>query len=64
MLTARIKHHALAIFGTLTIALTFAIASLPLPGKAVRVVMVFVPSFVGILPRIQDARAGQRLGGK
>jgi membrane protease YdiL (CAAX protease family) len=42
------KQHALTLFCTLTIALTFAATVLPLPGEVVAVVMVFIPAFIAI----------------
>lgn len=56
-----IKQHALVIFCTLTIALTFAVTLLPLPGEAVAVVMVFIPALMAIfLTALSDGRVGVR----
>jgi membrane protease YdiL (CAAX protease family) len=60
-LTSLIKQHALVIFCTLTIALTFAVTLLPLPGEAVAVVMVFIPALMAIaLTTLSEGRAGLR----
>src|SRR6266542_1716764 len=59
--TSRIKRHALLIFCTLTIALTFAATRLPLPGEVVSVVMVFIPTLVALtLTAMDDGRGGVR----
>jgi membrane protease YdiL (CAAX protease family) len=58
-LTYLIKQHALVIFCTLTIALTFAATLLPLPGEVIPVVIVFIPAFLAIaLTALSEGRAG------
>jgi hypothetical protein len=58
-LTSLIKQHALVIFCTLTIALTFAVTLLPLPGEAVAIVMVFIPALMAIvLTSLSEGGAG------
>ena len=59
--TSRIKRHALLIFCTLTIALTFAATRLPLPGEVVSVVMVFIPTLIALgLTAMADGWGGVR----
>src|SRR5919109_2336100 len=54
--------HALTIFCTLTIALTFASSLLPLPGEAIPVVMVFIPALMAIgLTALSEGKTGVRL---
>jgi len=60
-LVSSIKQHALEIFCALTIALTFAVTLLPLPGEAVPVVIVFIPAFMAIcLTALSEGKAGVR----
>jgi membrane protease YdiL (CAAX protease family) len=60
-LTSLIKQYALLIFCALTIALTFAVTLLPLPGEAVAVVMVFIPALLAIsLTALSDGSVGVR----
>lgn len=59
--TSRIRRHALPIFYTSTIGLTFAATRLPLPGETVPIVMVFIPTLVALtLTSITDGRGGLR----
>jgi len=61
MHTSRIERHALLIFCTLTIALTFAATQLPLLGEAIPIVMVFIPTLVALtLTAMDDGRGGVR----
>ena len=61
MLTSLIKQHALVIFCTLTIALTFAATGLPLPGAVIPVVIVFIPALLAIsLTALSEGRVGVR----
>jgi membrane protease YdiL (CAAX protease family) len=61
MLISLIKQHALAIFCTLTIALTFAATLLPLPGEVIPVVIVFIPALMAIfLAALSEGKAGVR----
>ncbi len=64
--TSRIKRHALLIFCTLPIALTFVATRLPLPGEVVSVVMVFIPTLIALgLTAMADGWGGvQALLGK
>ncbi|HSK89311.1 MAG TPA: type II CAAX endopeptidase family protein [Anaerolineales bacterium] len=56
-----IKQNALAVFCTLTIALTFASTLLPLPGEVIPVVMVFIPALVAIsLTALSEGKTGVR----
>jgi membrane protease YdiL (CAAX protease family) len=60
-LISPIKHHSLAIFCALTIALTFAATLLPLPGELIPVVMVFIPALMAIcLIALSEGKAGVR----
>jgi membrane protease YdiL (CAAX protease family) len=60
-LTSLIEQYALAIFCTLTIALTFAATLLPLPGEGIPVVMVFIPALLAIsLTAFSEGKAGVR----
>jgi membrane protease YdiL (CAAX protease family) len=60
-LTYLIKQHALVIFCTLTIALTFAAILLPLPGEVIPVVIVFIPALMAIaLTALSEGKAGVR----
>ena len=60
-LTSLIEQYALAIFCTLTIALTFASTLLPLPGEGIPVVMVFIPALLAIsLTAFSEGKAGVR----
>ncbi len=60
-LTYLIKQHALVIFCTLTIALTFAATLLPLPGEVIPVVIVFIPALMAIaLTALSEGKAGVR----
>jgi membrane protease YdiL (CAAX protease family) len=60
-LISPIKHHALAIFCALTVALTFAATLLPLPGQVIPVVMVFIPALMAIsLTAFSEGKAGVR----
>ena len=61
ILISLMKQHALAIFCTLTIALSFAATLLPLRGEAVAVVMVFIPALMALaLAALSDGKAGVR----
>ena len=61
ILTSLIKQHGLAIFCTLTIALTFAATLLSLPGEVIPVVMVFIPALMAIsLTALSEGKAGVR----
>ena len=61
MLISLIKHHALAIFCALAVALTFAATLLPLPGEAIPIVMVFIPALLAIsLTALSEGMAGVR----
>ena len=60
-LISPIKQHALAIFCTITIVLTFAATRLPLPGEAIPVVIVFIPALMSILlTALSEGKAGVR----
>jgi len=60
-LTLPIQQYALAIFSTVTIALTFAATLLPLPGEIIAVLMVFIPALMAIsLTALSDGRVGVR----
>ena len=60
-LTYLIKQHALVIFCTVTIALTFAATLLPLPGEVIPVVIVFIPALMAIaLTALSEGKAGVR----
>ena len=62
MLISRIKQRALAIFCTLTIALSFAATLLPLPTEVIPVVMVFIPALMAIcLTALSEGKTGVRL---
>ena len=59
MLTSLIKQYSVVIFCSLTIALTFAITLLPLPGEAVAVVMVFIPALIALtLTALSEGKSG------
>ena len=61
MLISRIKQRALAIFCTLTIALSFAATLLPLPTEVIPVVMVFIPALMAIcLTALSEGKTGVR----
>jgi membrane protease YdiL (CAAX protease family) len=56
-----IKQYSLAIFCVLTIALTFAVTLLPLPGEVIAVLMVFIPAFIAIaLTALSEGKTGVR----
>ena len=60
-LTSLINQQALAIFCTLTIALTFVATLLPLPGQAIPVVIVFIPALMAIvLTALSEGKSGLR----
>jgi uncharacterized protein len=60
-ITSFVKRHALLIFCTLTITLSFAATQLPLPDEAVPVVMVFIPTLVALsLTAVTDGWFGVR----
>ena len=61
ILISLMKQHSLAIFCTLTIALSFAATLLPLRGEAVAVVMVFIPALMALaLAALSEGKAGVR----
>lgn len=56
-----IKQNALAVFCTLTIALTFTSTLLPLPGEVIPIVMVFIPALMAIsLTALSEGKTGVR----
>lgn len=61
MLISLIKQHALAIFCTLTIALSSAATLLPLPREVIPVAIVFIPALMAILlTALSEGKAGVR----
>jgi len=55
------KQYSLAIFCILTIALTFAVTLLPIPGEIIPVVIVFIPALLAIvLMALSEGKAGVR----